>query len=183
VLAAQLGRDAGKRKEPLLFDSWGGAPTTVLLRHRSHLNPVLRRQYHRRLSSLTEGSRYPTPAQEANDPAAADAVYEASVRALRERTRDKRRFPLVFEEVCNYGFRRNLWAHRGLGIALSLMSLVIATAAVLILPPAPFVAVIVVDIVALIVWTRVVTRDWVREAAFAYAEQLLASTEGTSNGT
>jgi hypothetical protein len=35
----------------------------------------------------------------------------------------------------------------------------------------------VIDIVALVLWRRVVTTDWVKEAAFAYAERLIASCE------
>src|SRR5437016_2310437 len=34
ILVDQLGRDRGKRLEPALWASWGGAPTTAALRHR-----------------------------------------------------------------------------------------------------------------------------------------------------
>jgi hypothetical protein len=35
-LLAQLARDAGKRGEPGLFDSWGGMPSVALLRQDDH---------------------------------------------------------------------------------------------------------------------------------------------------
>src|SRR3989442_4065228 len=41
ALLAQVGRDWGKRKQPRLFESWGGEPTTRLLRHRDAPNAVL----------------------------------------------------------------------------------------------------------------------------------------------
>src|SRR6266545_3503426 len=49
VLAAQFGRDAGKRKEDRLFESWGGKPTTRLLRHRGTTNAVTLSRRHRKL--------------------------------------------------------------------------------------------------------------------------------------
>ena len=35
ALLSQVGRDAGKRKEPGLFQRWGGNSTTGMLRHRA----------------------------------------------------------------------------------------------------------------------------------------------------
>src|SRR5438093_670482 len=47
-LLAQFGRDQGKKKEPGLWESWGGPPTTQMLRHRElrMTNPVNRERYH-----------------------------------------------------------------------------------------------------------------------------------------
>jgi hypothetical protein len=195
LLAAQLGRSAGKRKEPALYAAWGGPPTTVLLRHRNSTNPIALARRHDLIQRAT-GIRLPSAAEEEADPHRADAAYETAVAALRERTRDPHEFPLVFDEVCNYGFRRNLWGHRRLGIVLALAGAVIASgAAVLdaadvaqISVPAS-VAIAVVDVAAAILWARMVTEDWVRQAADAYAERLLSSverlpalTEGSAEG-
>jgi len=46
---------------------------------------------------------------ERSEPESADHVYDSSTAFLLEKTRDKKAFPLIFEENCNYGFRRNLW--------------------------------------------------------------------------
>jgi len=108
VLLAEVGRDAGKRKEPALFASWGGTPTTRLLRHRDAANRPLLARRHDQLAALT-GIPKPTAAREAAAPAAADQVYDAWTRVLRDRTRDRKKYELVFAENCSYGFRRNLW--------------------------------------------------------------------------
>ncbi len=51
LLLAQLGRDAGKRKEPRLFELWGGKPTTRMLRHAGGANLVTLRRRHGKLAS------------------------------------------------------------------------------------------------------------------------------------
>jgi hypothetical protein len=79
------------------------------------------------------------------------------VRVLRERTRDRKRFRLVFEEVANYGFRRNLWGHRSLGITATVVSLVAASVTILLVltsnlhvPVAPFAVVLLADVLGLL---------------------------------
>ncbi|MEX2285369.1 MAG: hypothetical protein WEE89_22980, partial [Gemmatimonadota bacterium] len=53
ALLSQLGRDQGKRKEPLLFGKWGGKPTSQLLRHRDfNLGADTRQRYRRALAEL-----------------------------------------------------------------------------------------------------------------------------------
>ena len=47
----------------------------------------------------------PDAGAEAENPEDADALYTEAIAALRERTRDKARFPLVFEENVEYGLR------------------------------------------------------------------------------
>lgn len=182
-LTLQFGRQAGKRKEPELFTAWGGRPTTTLLRRRANPNPVALARRHQQIESIL-GVGLPSLQQETADPAGADAAYESAVEALRERTRNRQKFPLVFDELCSYGFRRNLWGHRPLGIALSITGLSGAIAALLVgltsglpilIPPVAVVALI--DALTLVIWVRMVTPDWVRQAAFAYAERLIASVE------
>jgi hypothetical protein len=107
---------------------------------------------------------------------------------MRERTRKADEFPLVLDELCNYGFRRNLWGHRTLGIALAAMGALIAFGAAAFgvvgvirvsIPTA--LAVGLVDAAGAFVWARMLTEDWVRQAAEAYAERLLASAELLAN--
>lgn len=186
LLAAQSGRWAGKRKEPALFAAWGGPPTTTLLRHRSSGNPIALARRHDLIGRST-GIRLPSAAEEAADPQSADAVYETAVAALRERTRSRDEFPLVFDELCNYGFRRNLWGHRKLGTTLAVGGALIALGAavlditgVISLSTPTALIVFVVDAISAILWARMVTEEWVRQAADAYAERLLSSAERLS---
>jgi hypothetical protein len=182
-LTLQFGRQAGKWKEHELFAEWGGKPTTTLLRRRGNTNPVAVARRHEQIESIL-GVGLPSLQEETADPAGADAAYDAAVEALRERTRDRQKFPLVFDELCSYGFRRNLWGHRSLGIAISIAGLSGAIAALLVsltagwsILPLPVAVVSLIDALTLVIWVTMVTSDWVRQAAFAYAERLIASVE------
>ncbi len=181
ALLEQLGRDQGKRKEPALWAKWGGAPTTQMLRHRdTHFcNPVTRLRYHQKLQSLLPAVRIPTAADEAADPVMADAVYEASTKFLIAQTRDRQKFPLVFEENVNYGFRRNLWGMRRAGILISLIGTLIAAVGLLTVLAAKnstaiaWLTVLILNATFLAWWSLRINADWVFIPAKAYAERLM----------
>jgi hypothetical protein len=123
LLLAQVGRDRGKVLEDGLFAGWGGKPTTVLLRHReSPFDAATLARLHGGLASVT-GVSAPSKRKEAANPAEADEVYEAYVRHLRDATRDKQQYPLVFDENASYGFRRNAWGLRPFAIGLAVAGL------------------------------------------------------------
>ena len=120
-LCKQVGGDFGKRRECTLWNKWGGPPTTRFLRHyNSEFNPNTRNRIHAKLRRL----RLYVPSQEEQDqnPQEADNAYESCVDELRRRTRDSKRFPLVFQELRNYGFKRNIFALKPLGLTLSILS-------------------------------------------------------------
>lgn len=117
-LAAQVGRSPGKRLERGLWSSWGGPPTTILLRHRDNPNRVHLVKVHERIAAIA-GVPMPTANEEAGDPIEADQKYDAATRALIAKTRDSSRFALLFKENINYGFRRNMLGLRPWGIAAS----------------------------------------------------------------
>ena len=184
LFVVQFGRSAGKRKEAALFAWRGGAPALTLLRHRSPTsNPVTLERRHRLVEAAT-GVHLPTAEEERANPDAADGAYQSAVNSLKELTRDRGRFPLVFNELVNYGFRRNLWGLKPFGVSLAAASA--ASSAVILLwevladirwsPAAPALS-LGVSIVVLGVWSAVVTPPWVNQTAEAYAERLLASAE------
>jgi hypothetical protein len=184
-LLAQLGRDAGKRAEPALWRSWGGAPTTRRLRHRNHgVNPVIRARQHEKLSELMHAP-LPMLQEEIDDPIRADATYEAAVLFLRENTRAA---ALVFKENVAYGFRRNLWATKPAGIFLSALGTAASVAAIWYRPVVNVNAWLmgavpaVLNAMLLAWWLLRINTDWVRLAAEAYAERLLATTETLKTG-
>jgi hypothetical protein len=180
---AQIGRDLGRKKEKLLFQKWGGKPTTRMLRYRdTTLDLITMRRYHTRIGEVISRS-FPSAQQEQIDPKAADEIYESGVRMLLERTRDKSKYPLVFKENVNYGFRRNLWGMKPAGIFICFLSLGIslipiataiynATAV-----PVPNVFTAVADVVFVTFWILRITPAWVNLPAEAYALRLLAACE------
>lgn len=184
ILIDQLGRDAGKRMQPGLWASWGGAPTTAALRHQGSPNPVLLARRHEKLQALM-GHALPTEDEERADPAAADHAYETATSILISRARQRRvDFPLIFVENCNYGFRRNMLGLRPWGIWLALISALAAVAglATTLAGITKFSegflgAVLAISVMALVIWWRVVTPDWVKRVAESYADRLFEAAE------
>ena len=184
ILVDQLGRDGGKRLQPALWDSWGGAPTTAALRHRDAANPVLLARQHERIAAIV-GHALPTADEERADPAGADHAYQAAIAVLIARTRGRRtEYPLIFAENCNYGFRRNMLGLRPWGRLLAAAAGILALAAIaarlagLVNVPLALAGVaLVVSAAATVIWWRVVTPDWVQPVAWAYAERLLEAAE------
>tara|TARA_B110001469_G_scaffold79498_1_gene75205 strand:- start:467 stop:1198 length:732 start_codon:yes stop_codon:yes gene_type:complete len=123
VALADIARKHGKKVEMKLLKKWGGLPSLHMLRHRdTTIDNVTKRRY---LKFIAEklGEDAPSEQEEEDNPDACDLFYGRCCDWLRERTRDKERFSILFEENTNYGFRRNL-----LGLktaALSISSLVV----------------------------------------------------------
>jgi hypothetical protein len=174
-LLAQWGRDKGKLKEPKLFLLWGGKPTTIFLRHRNREeNRIIRERRHRLLERLANGIVLPTVIAEAEDPIAADEAYEAATKVLIQRTRDKERFSLLFDELVSYGFRRNLWGLKPFGITILVIAFVLHLSAGMFLgiDRTTNFNFAVGDLVILLCWLVFVTPDWVYITAKAYSDRL-----------
>ena len=70
---ANFARNRGKSIEPELWKSWGGTPTTQLLRHSYPEYSVLRERWHKQLSKLLN-KPFPTAEEERHDPSRADEI-------------------------------------------------------------------------------------------------------------
>ena len=184
VLLTQLGRDRGYRLQKQLWADWGGAPTTQMLRHRrTDGNPVTRRLHHTRIEQLFPDLHMPTPDQESANPEAADNIYEAATKELIDATRDRDLFPLVYKENVNYGFRRNLWAMRPLGLIVSIGGAVVCSARLF--SSEHTVSALATSVDWLLacgsclamagLWAYWIRPSWVRIPAEAYAERLFES--------
>ena len=185
ALATQLSRDAGKRIQPELWRSWGGAPATQLMRWRNpRPSAVAVAVRHQHVQALVAGSLpLPTPAEEQADPDGADQAYDVALGIVRGLARDPVRFSLLHKENAAYGFRRNLLGLRRLGQPASLGAL--ASAAVFIgLAAASHSAVdwfwggclVVVAVASLVMWARA-SAAWVEPIAWAYADRLLEAAQ------
>jgi hypothetical protein len=181
-----IARDAGKRLEPKLFAQWGGKPTTQMLRLRDNtLNAITKQTYHEFLGRHL-GVKFPSIEEEEQDPLAADEKYEAGIRWLLEKTRDKAKFPFVFKENVNYGFRRNCLGLRPLGLFGSALGLLWTLAVIYIASPhdtalwQQFVGsdtgvkvTLLVCCFLFLMWSFNMSADSVRRNGFAYADMLL----------
>lgn len=175
----QVGRDLGLKKQQRLFKNWGGMPTTSMLRYRDSPNNVSLLRRHEKLKKLLPELKLPSRAGELENPKEADQEY---VHFLRSKTRDQKAYPLIFEENCNYGFRRNLWGMKPLGIIFSILGIVVIIIVILTqcvnndLAVSPVIMLSgIINITILLNWLFVIQPSWVKTAADAYATQLFAS--------
>jgi len=187
-LFSQLGRDRGKRIEKNLWEKWGGAPSTQILRlHDKQLNSLTKKEYHKIMNSLVDIETTPTEELEIDFPNECDEIYAAWVKYLIGKTRDTKKFNLLFSENINYGFRRN---------SLGLKSFAIIVISILIIGVLGvnylnYGAINIKDmntliatgilIIPLLYWVLIVNENWVKIPAIAYAERLMESIEEIKN--
>src|SRR5690242_14397900 len=67
LVLAQVGGYFGKKKEPSLWASWGGAPTQTMLSHAGKAEKALLTHWHAGLERVT-GLKMPTATEEADNP-------------------------------------------------------------------------------------------------------------------
>lgn len=182
TLLSHFVRDLGKRCEPDLFECWDGPPSVRFLRHRdSTIQEATKARYHIKLDTLVPGVKLPSRRSETAKPDAADSVYASCSDWLREATRERTRFALLFEENVSYGFRRNLWAMKSAGILttsigiLAGLARVATSLSVNVRPSVESLGVVLLSILLLVWWIGRISRVWVALAADAYAGRLLAA--------
>jgi hypothetical protein len=116
----------GNQLQDKLFEDWGGAPSTILLRHSDNILDVHTKQrYHKWLQSKLPDLIMPSLEDEARDPINADHIYASATNFLREHTRSKTKYPMIYSDNVAYGFARNLLVLRPIGIGVALVSIVL----------------------------------------------------------
>lgn len=178
-------RKAGKKIEPRIYESMGGKPSvTMMYRSDTSIDAPSKDRY-RVFLARKVGQQAPTAKDEADNPVAANGFYELTGTWLRENTRDTRKFPILFNELATYGFRRNLlgmkWA------ALGLNAVVVTICVGLLWPRWPIntsdamtsniLMVFIVTVLHALYFLFLVTQDSVKAAARTYARQLILSSE------
>ena len=128
LVFADIARRFGKAKERTLFPTTNGQPFPTVLRHSDHIIDGVSKARFIRFLSDKLGEPAPTEEQETREPATADTFYGRCGQWLRERTRDTEKFRLIFEENVIYGFRRNLYGLKRIGLGLNLLVLLAAAA-------------------------------------------------------
>lgn len=197
IALARVARDLGRRCQDRLFASWGGSPAVQLLRHRDERVDVhTKRLLHRRLEDLS-GVVFPTASRELEDMRLADEAYRAATHWLIRNTRDTRRFPLLFKENINFGFQRNAFALRFIGVGIaasSLAGILFASKVISINSPyylhdnwvllgASQVASLMFSALMTIIWLFGFSAAAAERTGFAYAERLLESVDSLGTTT
>lgn len=179
---ARIARHLGRNAELRLYDQWGGKPTSLwLLRSDHNLDELTKARYRRFLEDYIDGWKAPSQADEEFDRERAMSTYDSAVRRLRERTRDRRQFDLVFKENVSYGFHRNVYGLRWAGRPLALLCVVANSGALYYSASTEADPNLILGIGSLVfsaanavVWLFAVKQRWVHEAADGYARALLA---------
>lgn len=191
-LLADFARSRGKSREKAMWAKWGGPPSNQMLRHSdTTFDEVSKARYHTMLAKKI-GKKFPTAAEEANNPAAADGVYASAGNWLREATRDEKKYRLLLNDNIAYGFRRNGHALRRLGIlvcvcviswtllrhGLSPLSdrLHKTTDAEALFSGGEWIS-LGIAVIMLFAWIGFFTEETVRSAAFSYAHKLVVACE------
>lgn len=182
-----IARGRGKRLEDKLVKSWGGMPTTLILRHRdTFLDSVSKKRYHDEIKAKLKIT-VSTAAEEAENPAAADDIYIGATRQLRELTRGTTNALLLKENIA-YGFHRNMLAMRPVGILTCVLGVLLGLLLSkvirihplglemdsLLSPGAAGGMTLVVAIALLFFWSHF-NADQVRRMGYVYAERLFES--------
>lgn len=173
-LLSQIARDAGRKKQPELFHTWGGTPSVLMLGYRTTtLPPLFLKEVHQKLTQLSSSLIFPSGCEdEEADPSQYEPSFEAGSEMIRERLRDQK---MVNKENISYGFRRNLWGMKRMAIALMLLSFSINGIQLWIDYKSdssfsfPMFIPLIVNCILSTIWIFVVNPQWVKQMAFAYA--------------
>jgi hypothetical protein len=185
-LLSELGRSLGKGREAKMQARWGPKPAIQMLRQTDRqLARPTKERYRLFLAEQALNEPLPDEESEKRDPGAADEIYESMVQWLREQCRGPT-FGLVEKEAVSYGFRRNMYGLKPVGIVAALVSTaVVAFVTSMSVPWGRSVIEVTSSDLGLLLagtyslstlafWLAVVRAIWVRESATQYATALLA---------
>jgi len=172
---AHLSRDRGKLLEPKLFREWGGIPSVNIFRFSDDtIPPPAKLKYHLALGKMS-GISAPSRELELTDPKKADDIYLSWSDFLRGTTRDVLKYPLLFKENINYGFRRNLLGIKWFCIISGLISIIVLFSPYLQTKTisGSQISVAILITVYIVVFFAIVNKSWVKLVSTAYARQLI----------
>jgi hypothetical protein len=176
---SDIARRFGLRAERKMFESSGGRPFPTVLRHADHILDAVTKKRYLNFLAAKLGEVAPTLQQEEADPDAADGFYIRCGQWLRERTRDKARFDVLFRENVTYGFRRNLFGLKWFGLLLNLA--VVATCVILYrelkIGPQILQGILVFAAIHAVFFLLYATKKAVRNASEKYGRQLALACE------
>lgn len=187
-LLASSVRTWGQRAQDRLVQKWGAKPSTMLLRHRDSMLPMQTKLRYHKLVESRLAVVLPTAEEERRSPSAADVAYAAAGDALRPLTNDRKAYPFIFKELVAYGFNRNAYGARWVGLTVAVLTLLAAAlhaGALRLLPivvdPAALdnahVIVMVLALGMAGLWCLHFTSATVRMAGFSYAKRLWEALE------
>ena len=180
---ADFARKQGLRIEPGIYDEMGGKPSiTIFRRGDPKINEQAKDQYRQFIGEKINRS-VPSMQDEEADQSAADSFYEQAGTWLRASTRDAKNFPILWNELVSYGFRRNLLGLKWPALAINIIVVLICAfvlwrRASLDMSDDLVMRTVVVLVIAAMhasYIALVVTREGVKQAADRYGRELILS--------
>ncbi len=179
----------GRRAQTRLWSTWGGAPTTRLLRNRDTTVSAVQKDVWRKPIEVVTGVALLSATAEAKDPTLADDTIRAAVDQMRLLGQDAR-FPLVKTENIQYGYERNLYGFRWIGRAISIACIAVLVLTVLTTMPSShafshgaLISGAAIDAILLLAWVLVPSSSRTKEAGERYAQQLFQAVVSLSRQT
>lgn len=181
---ADFARSRGRAIERALYDEYGGIPSIVMFRREDATIDAGSKNNYRTFLAGKVKAAAPTAEEEIADQATADAFYGQCGNWLRQKTRDTKKFPILFGENITYGFRRNLL---GVKVQALLLNIVVVAICAFLLwrtswdidTPTGNRALMVLIVAAAhaTYMLLAVSRSAVWDASRAYGRELILSTE------
>jgi len=178
--------DVARRRGKLIEAKLGTGATPELWHHSNTV--IASGTKNRYRAYMAKQIKLPAPTAEDEDmtPRQANDFYIAASNWLRERTRDQRKFAILFSENITYGFRRNLLGLKPIALAFNTLVLLIC-GAILYIRPTYFAQLAKIDEKLVIVMIAVVLHSAymlfavgaaaLREASWIYGRQLILCCE------
>jgi hypothetical protein len=186
---AKLSRELGVKKQKVLLKKWGNFPSTIMLRHRDNtIDAATKLRYHRYLRTNIEGLELPTPEEELNNPDFYEDQYSSAIKWLLEKTRDKNKYDLLFQDNINFGFSRNMFGVKYMGIVFCFLAILININGIYQTYNFNLAEIELkiwlsnlISLIFLLLWVFFVKESWVKNSAVAYARTLLSTCEEIKN--
>lgn len=171
-LSRHLGRKALKKCFTGLLPA-----QQMLLPSDNSLDSITKKRYHRFLSSKVKNLTFTKDAETLN------ASCLSAVNWLIAQTRDSNKFPLIKEETINFGFVKNLYGLKTIGIVISLFITVIEGAALFVknkfgldmIEYPNLIASLIISLSFFLLWVCAINKELVIDSGKKYARALLSA--------
>lgn len=141
------------------------------------LDPITKKRYHKFFSSKLNNLSF------SKESATAVNSCKSAVNWLISQTRDAEKFPLIKEETINFGFSKNLYGLKPLGISISSFLAILEIGTTVAKYHLKFgyveysglIASAIISCTYTIVWIFLITKEWVKDSGYRYAKALLSA--------
>lgn len=186
VILSYYSRVCGRNVEKKLFEELGGMPTTIILRHTDNfIDSKTKHRYHKILQLNIQDINIPVDIGEELNNIYSDEEYKSAINWLRNNANSNReQYPMVYNELKNYNFTRNLYGLKRLGLVIYFLvgtweCIRIESFNImdLLVKPYPEYISIIIMVLGAIVVMMIARKRNVKDRAYDYAKTLIETCE------